>query len=58
MELRLLEFEKNILLWYPFKENSSLLTIGLDVSKFKDELDVNFSKIVDIESAKENEKIL
>ncbi len=56
MELRLLEFEKNILLWYPFKENSSLLTIGLDVSKFKDELDVNFSKIVDIESAKENDK--
>lgn len=56
MELRLLEFEKNILLWYPFKENSSLLTIGLDVSKFKDELDVNFNKIVDIENVKENDK--
>lgn len=55
MEPRLLEFEKNILLWYPFKENASILTIGLDVSKFKDELDANFSKIVSIENVQEND---
>lgn len=56
MEPRLLEFEKNILLWYPFKENTSLLYIGLDVSKFKDELDVKFNKIVSIENVEENSK--
>lgn len=56
MEPRLLEFEKNILLWYPFKKNASILSIGLDVSKFKDELDTNFSQISTLENVEKDSK--
>ena len=45
MREKLLEFNKNILLWYPFKEDTSVLCVGLNLNDFKDELNVQFKKI-------------
>ena len=45
MEEKLIEFKKNILLWYPFKKDSSILNLGEDIENTLGELDVHFSKI-------------
>ena len=55
MEEKLAEFKKNILLWYPFKNEASLLCVGLNVQEFEDELSANFKKI-SFEAPNEDEK--
>ena len=45
MEEKLIDFKKNILLWYPFKKNSSILNLGEDITEILGELDVSFSNI-------------
>lgn len=46
METRLSEFKKNILIWYPFKENASVLNLENGFEEVLGDLDVKFEKIV------------
>ena len=46
METRLSEFEKNIIIWYPFKNNSSILNLNEDFENVFENLNVKFDKIV------------
>ena len=34
MEPELIQFRKNILLWYPFKNNCSILNLGENIDDF------------------------
>ena len=44
MEPELIEFRKNILLWYPFKNNCSILNLGENIDDFLDELELKIEK--------------
>ena len=46
METRLSEFKKNILIWYPFKENASVLNLENGFEEVLGDLGVKFEKIV------------
>ena len=45
MESKLAEFKKNILLWYPFKNDSTVLNMGNSIDDFKDKLDAAFKRV-------------
>ena len=46
MEKKLVEFKKNILLWYPFKENTTILNLENDFEEILKDFDANFSKVI------------
>ena len=46
METRLSEFEKNIIIWYPFKNNSSILNLNEEFENIFENLNIKFDKIV------------
>ena len=45
MEEKLLEFRKNIILWYPFKNDTYILNLGENIEDILGDVDVHFSKI-------------
>lgn len=44
MEPELMEFRKNILLWYPFKNNCSILNLGKSIDDYINDLNIKIDK--------------